>query len=42
MPDKVPVKGNCVDSGPSFVAETLSLRLLLSYQIGYHMQNIIL
>jgi len=39
--DRVPVKGNCVDSGPSLVAETLS-RLLLSYQIGYCMQNIIL
>jgi len=39
MTDRVPVKGNCVDSGPSLVAETLS-RLLLSYQTGYRMQNI--
>jgi len=24
MTDRVPVKGNCVDGGPSLVAETLS------------------
>jgi len=30
---------NCVDIGPSLVAETLS-RLLFSYQTGYRMQNI--
>jgi len=29
MTDRIPVKGNCVDSGPSLVAETL-LRLLFS------------
>jgi len=34
MTDRVPVKGNCVDSRPSLEAETLS-RLLLSYHIGY-------
>jgi len=34
MSDCVPVKNNCVDSGSSLVAETLS-RLLLSYQTGY-------
>jgi len=39
MTDRVPVKGNCVDNGPSLVAETLS-RLFLSYQTGYCMQNI--
>jgi len=38
MTDRVPVKGNCVDSGPNLVAETLS-RLLLN-QTGYRMQNI--
>jgi len=41
MADRVPVKGNSVESGPSLVAETLS-RLLLSYQTGYCMQNILL
>jgi len=39
MTDRVPVKGNCIDIGPSLVAETLS-KLLLSYQTGYRMQNI--
>jgi len=39
MTNRVPVKGNCVGSGPSFVTETLSI-LLLSYQSGYRMQNI--
>jgi len=39
MTDRVSLKGNCDDSGPSLVAETLS-RLLLSYQTGYCMQNI--
>jgi len=29
MTDRVPVNGNCIDSGPSLVAETLS-RLLLT------------
>jgi len=29
MTDRMPVKGNCVDSGPSLVTETLS-RLFLS------------
>jgi len=38
MTDRVPVKGNCVDNGPSLVVETLS-RLLLSYQTGYRIQN---
>jgi len=28
MNDRVPVKGNCVDSGPSLVAGTLSWLLL--------------
>jgi len=28
MTDRVPVKGNCVDSGPSLVAETLRKILL--------------
>jgi len=28
MTDRVPVKGNCVDSGPSLMAETLSWLLL--------------
>jgi len=39
MTNRLPVKGNCVDSGPSLVAETLS-RLLLSYQTGYRLRNI--
>jgi len=39
MTDRVPVKGNCVDSGPRLLAETLS-SLLLSYQTGYRTQNI--
>jgi len=33
MTNRVPVKGNCVNSGPNLVAGTLS-RLLLSYQTG--------
>jgi len=28
MTDRVPVKGNCVDIGPSLVAETLSWLIL--------------
>jgi len=36
--NRVPVKGNCVDSGPSLVAETLS-KLLFS-KTGYRTQNI--
>jgi len=33
MTDRLPVKDNCVDSGPILLAETLST-LLFSYQTG--------
>jgi len=41
LTDRVPVKGNCFDSGPSLLAETLSW-FLLCEKIGYRTQNITL
>jgi len=38
MTDRLPVKDNCVDSGPILVAATLS-RLLFSYQTGYQWRS---